>query len=123
MGEYLKNGEVNRLLKYLSARSNLPGPRVNLELLTAFASLIRKRSPEKPGLFWKLALKLAERSRSVEKTDEPMEFALMCGLAAIAALGVPRQKSLQGSFLARCRVSEGFVPRLDNLIQERIRNA
>ncbi len=68
---YLENGDETRLLEYLTGRSNLPGPRANLELLGAFGDLFSKRCREKPVSYWELAMKLAGTSRSFEGRDEP----------------------------------------------------
>ena len=51
---YFEKGDETRLLEYLTVRSNLPGPRANLELLGAFGDLFSERSREKPASYWEL---------------------------------------------------------------------
>ena len=82
---YFENGDETRLLEYLTGRSNLPGPRANLELLGAFGDFFSKRCREKPASYWELAMKLAGMSRSVEGRDEPVEFGVLCGVVALAS--------------------------------------
>ena len=84
---YFEKGDEARLLAYLTGGSSLPGPRANLELLGAFGDLFTKRCRERPASYWKLAMKLAGMSRSVEGRDEPSEFGVLCGVVALASVG------------------------------------
>ena len=122
---YFENGDETRLLEYLTGRSNLPGPRANLELLGAFGDFFSKRCREKPASYWELAMKLAGMSRSVEGRDEPVEFGVLCGVVALASVGAALPQYLaralsqmeEYSHSARWRTREAVAMGLQRMIQ------
>jgi hypothetical protein len=122
---YFERGDETRLLEYLTVRSNLPGPRANLELLGAFGDLFSKRSREKPASYWELAMKLAGMSPSVEGRDEPAEFGVLCGVVALASVGAALPQYLakastqmrEYSHSARWRTREAVAIGLQRMIQ------
>jgi len=76
----LDETEVNfhSLSRYLVERSNLPGPRANLELLEAFARSVASHSPENAKSLWSVSGRL---SLSED------EFVAMCGVRGFGELG------------------------------------
>ena len=74
------------LRSYLASRSRLPGPRANLELAEAFADAVSDADRD-----WKLMWSLCTRWTSMPPdqapTDDPLEFAVFCGIRGIGALG------------------------------------
>ena len=122
---YLENGDETRLLEYLTGRSNLPGPRANLELLGAFGDLFSKRCREKPVSYWELAMKLAGTSRNFEGRDEPAEFDILCGIVGLASVGAAllqyrarAETQMRGySHSARWRTREAVAMGLQRMIR------
>ena len=84
------------LREYLASRSNLPGPRGNLELLEAFATTVGEASSEGQDLLWALALELRE------STDE---FLAMCGVRGIGAIGEKHPRTFSNMALSALRES------------------
>ena len=122
---YFEKGDETRLLEYLTGRSNLPGPRANLELLGAFGDIFSKSCREKPASYWELAMKLAGMSPSVEGRDEAAEFGVLCGVVALASVGAALPQYLakastqmkEYSHSPRWRTREAVAMGLQRMIQ------
>ncbi len=84
---YFHEGKERRVVEYLTAKSNLPGPRANLELLGAFGEAVSQHCRAKASPCWELAMKLAERSRVEAGGIEEAEFLVMCGVVGLASIG------------------------------------
>ena len=56
--QFLASGEMDGLLGFIKANSNLPGPRANLELADVFAEVIAGRVEGEWDLLWGLCLKI-----------------------------------------------------------------
>ncbi len=109
---YLHKGKERAVNEYLTAKSNLPGPRANLELLGAFGDAVSKGCREKPASYWELAMKLA-RSRGEVKGMEQDEFVVMCGVVALASIGaaLPQYFSMALAQLKEYSHSSGWRTR------------
>jgi len=109
---YLHKGKERRVNEYLTAKSNLPGPRANLELLGAFGDAISKGCREKPASYWELAMMLA-RSRGEVEGKEQDEFVVMCGVVALASIeaALPRYFSMALAQLKEYSHSSGWRTR------------
>jgi len=84
------------LTAFLASRSNLPGPRANLELLGAYATAIAEVSRGRADPFWKLCLRLRD------STDE---FVAMCGVRGVGAVGRSNPSTFGEEALSALRVS------------------
>lgn len=87
---FLSSGNAGDLLAYLVAGSNLPGPRVNLELAGAFAETVREFAVADTNdhrVLWGLCVELACVSSDDAPTGDPHEFLSFCGVRGIGAIG------------------------------------
>lgn len=85
--QFLTSGEMDGLLGFIKANSNLPGPRANLELAGVFAEVIAGRVEEEWGLLWGLCMSLVQLSPEEAPVNSPKEFIPFCGAIAIGKLG------------------------------------
>ncbi|MGD0636472.1 MAG: hypothetical protein ABSA72_00330 [Nitrososphaerales archaeon] len=116
--KYSRTGESGVLVRYLSANSNLPGPRANLALLEAFSSELRKLCEGSPERFWRLSIQLCAAAD---------EFVAMCGARGVGQVGgssdsyylrsVTKLRSLASD--PRWRVREATAMSLQGLIVDR----
>jgi hypothetical protein len=91
LDDFLKTGDEQKLTEYLTSNSNLPSPRGNLELATAFVEIAEDYSLEHSEKIWNLCQKLASISSDVAPTNNPREFLTFCGtygLGAIASVSI-----------------------------------
>jgi hypothetical protein len=82
-----EQGELEALCAYLMAHSNLPGPRGNLELAAAFATLAAEQVLEAPEPLWRCCVRLMGISPIEAPVNDPREFLAFCGTQAIGAIG------------------------------------
>lgn len=87
LDEFLRTGNKEKITEYLVSSSDLPSPRGNLELATAFAEVVEAYSLTEVENLWELCLKLAEISADEAPTNDPKEFLTFCGAYAISAIG------------------------------------
>jgi hypothetical protein len=85
--DFLKTGDEKELTQYLISKSNLPGPRGNLELAQAFADLIAVTFSKNPERLWDLCIKAIKISSNEAPVNDPKEFLTFCGTYAIGAIG------------------------------------
>ena len=85
--DFLKTGNERELSQYLISKSNLPGPRGNLELAQAFADLVEVNFSKNPEEIWDLCISAAEISSDDAPVNDPKEFVTFCGAYAIGAIG------------------------------------
>ena len=86
LDDFLRAGNKDKIKKFLVSNSNLPSPRGNLELATAFAEVVEAYPPRERETLWKLCLELAEVSADEAPTNNPKEFLTFCGIYAIGAI-------------------------------------
>ena len=79
LDDFLKIGDEEGLTEYLVSKSNLPGPRGNLELAKAFAELIEANFSKNPEKLWDLCIKAIEISSNGTPVNDPKEFLTFCG--------------------------------------------
>ena len=87
INEYLKTCIAENLMKYLTSKSNLPGPRGNLELADVFAKLVRGYGGGEHEKIWSLCLQLSQFSLIEAPVNNPKEFLVFCGARGVGALG------------------------------------
>jgi len=85
--DFLKTGDERELTQYLISKSNLPGPRGNLELAMAFADLIEDNFLKNPERLWDLCTKAISISSDEAPANDPKGFLPFCGAYAIGAIG------------------------------------
>jgi len=90
--EYLLSGESDRISEYLTSKSNLPGPRGNLELAHAFADLAGSLSESASEKAWTLCLKFIGVGPDEAPAGDPREFLPFCGAVAVGAIGSSHSK-------------------------------
>jgi hypothetical protein len=86
LDEFLRTGNKEEMTEYLVSNSNLPSPRGNLELATAFAEVVEAYSSRELENLWELCLKLTEISADEAPTNNPKEFLTFCGAYAMGAI-------------------------------------
>jgi hypothetical protein len=86
LDDFLRTGNKDKIAEFLVSNSNLPSPRGNLELATAFAELIETYPPKDLENLWKLCLELTEISADEAPINNPKEFLTFCGTCAIGAI-------------------------------------
>jgi len=96
---FLKTGDENKIFDYLLSHSNLPSPRGNLELATAFAELMEISSSKSLEGLWGLCMKATRTSSDEAPVNDPKEFLPFCGTYAIGALGSICPKYLDKALL------------------------
>lgn len=84
---FIRTADDRKIREYLSANSNLPGPRGNLELAHAFADAVGERSATEPERMWELASNLASLSPGEAPVNDPKELIPFCGTVAMGAIG------------------------------------
>lgn len=84
--EFLKTKVEDKLLDYLAAKGNLPGPRGNLELAAAFANTLAEHSGAATGNLWLLCLKMTAISPEEAPVNTPDEFIPFCGTVGIGSI-------------------------------------
>jgi hypothetical protein len=127
--DYSKSGDFGRLREYLLARSGLPGPRGNLELATAFASVAQRGAISgafDPQAMRSLCESLAGIPPSLAPTNDPKEFLVFCGACGLGAIGT-READFASATAAlrvladdqRWRTREGVAMALQRLLEAR----
>lgn len=77
-------GAPEEIEALLVSNSNLPGPRANLELASAFADCFARSEPTAPA--WDMLVRWAEIPEELAPTGGPREFLPFCALQALGAL-------------------------------------
>jgi hypothetical protein len=93
---FLTSGEIDGLLGFIKANSNLPGPRANLELAGVFTEVIAGRVEGEWDRLWGLCSSMVQLSPAEAPVNAPQEFIPFCGAVAIGKLG-----SLSRSFFVK----------------------
>ena len=83
LDDFLKTGDEKELTEYLISKSNLPGPRGNLELAETFVDLIEFNFSRNPERLWDLCIRATEISSDEAPVNDPKEFLTFCGAYAI----------------------------------------
>jgi hypothetical protein len=120
-------GDASRLIRTLRAHSRLPGPRGNLELVAAFASLVADPAAGPVRARWDLCAALADTDAAQAPENTPGVFVVVCGAVGLGALGAAsaarvaqalrRLRALAGD--PRWRVREGVAMGLQRLLAAR----
>ncbi len=87
LAAFLETGESADLHAYLVSNSNLPGPRGNLELASAFGDVVGDMGEENVGRLWDLCLEMTQIPAEVAGVNNPESFLPFCGTVALGALG------------------------------------
>jgi hypothetical protein len=119
-----RTGSFEKIETYLGEKSNLPGPRANLELAEAFAEAIAGMGSSRPGQAWDLCSRLAGLSLERAGQNSPGEFVVFCGVRGRGALGTVSDElfkrameSLKGHARdSRWRVRESVAASLQQLL-------
>ncbi|MFW9809966.1 MAG: hypothetical protein ACFFE6_11380 [Candidatus Thorarchaeota archaeon] len=78
----------DELFRYIIANSNLPGPRGNLELASAFEEIITNRtSGNSVEELWELCSSMSDISTLEAPVNDPKEFIAFCGTRGLGAVG------------------------------------
>jgi hypothetical protein len=123
----LETGDDERLLEYVVANSNLPGPRGNLELAQAFGDFARDYASTEAQRLWDLCLQMADVSPEEAPVNAPQELIPFCGALGIGAIGAaspalfePALTSLRGlASDPRWRMREAVAFGLQRLLASR----
>jgi len=83
----IEGGQVQDLLEFLAAHSNLPGPRGNIELAREFSRAVSDLPASGLTQAWQVCRQLAAISAADAPTGDPGEFVAFCGALGIATLG------------------------------------
>ncbi|MFW9793695.1 MAG: hypothetical protein ACFFEE_05315 [Candidatus Thorarchaeota archaeon] len=76
------------LVRYITVNSNLPGPRGNLELASAFEELVSDRaSRNSVEELWELCSSMSNLSSIEAPVNDPKEFIAFCGTRGLGAIG------------------------------------
>lgn len=84
---FLGSGEMDGLVSFIEANSDLPGPRANIELASVFAQMISGRNEEELNLLWGLCKSFTQRSPLEAPVNSPQEFIPFCGAVGIGKMG------------------------------------
>lgn len=103
-GTYLDRGDRSALVDHLLARSNLPGPRANLELLQRFRDDVERYCIDHRGALWELCWSFLEVPRDTAVTGSPIEFIAMCGAVGFGAIGASDATTERTHFSETMRV-------------------
>lgn len=85
--ESLSSGRLDELSQYLTGKSNLPGPRGNLELAEAFADSVTSFSQQNADSLWKISQTLSTISVKEAPVNNPREFLTFCGVRGLGVVG------------------------------------
>lgn len=85
---FLTSGDRSALVDHLLSRSNLPGPRANLELLNRFSDSVERECVTHHEELWDLCLSFVSLPKDKAFTGSSMEFIPMCGTVGFGALGL-----------------------------------
>jgi len=85
--DYLATGDEKSLTKFLVSKSNLPGPRGNLELASEFIELVEINFSRDLKRLWTFCTKAIRISPVEAPVNDPKEFLPFCGAYAIGAIG------------------------------------
>lgn len=78
----------DELFRYIIANSNLPGPRGNLELASAFEETISSQiSKDSVEELWELCSFMSNISAEEAPVNDPKEFIAFCGTRGLGAIG------------------------------------
>ncbi|MCU0289528.1 MAG: hypothetical protein MUF15_24430, partial [Acidobacteria bacterium] len=87
LDEYLNSGNSDNIGSLLTSKSNLPGPRANLELRDVFAEVCGEKFNSDKQKVWKICLDFCGISAEEAPANNPHEFLPFCGAAALGNLG------------------------------------
>src|SRR5713101_2474051 len=119
-----RTGSLEGIETYLAERSNLPGPRANLELAEAFAEAIGRMGQGRPMEAWDLCSRLAGLSLERAGQNTPGEFVAFCGVRGEGALGTVSVNFLESAMEAlrehsgddRWRIRESVAASIQTLL-------
>jgi hypothetical protein len=87
LDEFTTTDDDQALFNYMAAKSNLPGPRGNLELAEAFADLVGQHAQAKNERLWELCATMTAVSADEAPVNNPRELIPFCGAVGMGALG------------------------------------
>lgn len=83
----LETGKTTPLKDYITANSNLPGPRGNLELAQAWRQVIEIYAVPNAEKLWNLNVEMAHISAAEAPVNDPQELIPFCGAVGIGSIG------------------------------------
>ncbi|MFX1559483.1 MAG: hypothetical protein ACFFBL_02735 [Promethearchaeota archaeon] len=84
----LKRKAQDELYRYIVENSNLPGPRGNLELASAFEEIVSDQtSKNSVEEIWELCSSMSNFSATEAPVNDPKEFIAFCGTRGLGAIG------------------------------------
>lgn len=86
---YKESNDDDELIKFLIKHSNLPGRRANLELASAFVSIIKKHN--KSSIFFNLCKSFLQFDSQKAPTNDPQEFIPFCGIWGVGCFDYDSQ--------------------------------
>ena len=115
LDQFYETKNADPLMNYLMKKSNLPGPRANLELADVFVDEVA-RHPEKDHS-WNLSDQLRGFTSELAPTNNPKEFLCFCGVRLLGAIGLSSPGDLKKALASlggmahdsRWRVREGVA--------------
>jgi hypothetical protein len=123
--EYVDGKRINPLIEYLASRSNLPGPRANLELADTLVDVVSKMPEGRGSEWWRLSEQFCEFTPERAPTNDPKEFLAFCGvrlLGAIVSSSIPESRVLarlrEHAHDPRWRVRESVAMSVQALIEK-----
>ena len=88
LSQFPKRDVSIELYAYITANSNLPGPRGNLELAAAFEDVIfNQTNVDAVRDFWNLCVTMTNLSAEEAPVGNPKELIVFCGARGIGAIG------------------------------------
>lgn len=91
---FLGTDDSDPLNGYLSANSNLPGRRGNLELAQAFGDAVFDYAGQGTDRLWSLCSEMTALSADRAPVNDPLEFIPFCGAVGMGALGAADSEHL-----------------------------
>ncbi len=124
--ELLETNNSDKISEYLTANSNLPSPRGNLELGYAFAEVTEAFSEKNLAVIVTLILKLIAISSDEAPVNSAREFLPFCGSLGLGAVGSVHSKFFQEAISrlrrlandSRWRTREGVAMGLQRLLEK-----
>jgi hypothetical protein len=118
---------LDELRRYIVLHSNLPGPRGNLELASAWAEVVGAWAEKADESLWQLVTKMASLPASQAPANDPQELIAFCGALGIGVVGAANEIRSHEALAAlrnlardpRWRMREAVAMALQSMLMER----
>ncbi|MBN1329647.1 MAG: HEAT repeat domain-containing protein [Candidatus Heimdallarchaeota archaeon] len=87
IADVLSTKKDDKLVNYLTSKSNLPSPRGNLELANTFSQIISELSSKEMDQIWDICTRFVKISVKDAPVNDPKEFLTFCGVIGIGTIG------------------------------------